>query len=189
MLATIFYEDSLAVQTKNFGLHVLILHCVADRLPITVEELDDLFEGNPRKGATNILKLFDDPHKERLHGSSPHVLAVYDRDKIHEFVNTEGRCKSIVRQAILARCQWTAKPVVVLLEDNAESVAEAILALQQKAPLAGRKPRPGERDKIFLSAAWNCGPDFRRALLKASPSLRYIVDKLEVLGLSYLETQ
>ena len=181
LLATILYEDRLAVQTKHFGLHELVLRCLGDRFPkLTHDELRVMFQANPRKGAQNVRKECEDGRKkEKLYRASRILVAVYDRDKIHDVVASGTTCKVSVRDNLRSTSPWASNLTVVLLEENTETVLTAILhAKDRGAKLAG-KPRPDERDKILQSAAWG-SVAIRDEVLAAVPSLRYLVDKLAV---------
>jgi len=181
LLATILYEDQLAVQTKHFGLHELVLRCLGDRYPgLSHDELRAMFQANPRKGAQNVRKECDDPRKkERLYRASPLLVAVYDRDKIRDVVASDTNCKASFRDSLRSTSPWGSGLIVVLLEDNTETVLAAILQAQGRGAKLAGKPRPDERDKILQSAAWG-PPSTRAEVLRAVPSLQYLVYKLSI---------
>ena len=181
LLATILYEDQLAVQTKHFGLHELVLRCLGDRFSgLGHDDLRAMFQANPRKGAQNVRKECDDPRKkEKLYRASPVLVAVYDRDKIRDVVASDTNCKASLRDSLRSTSPWGPSLTVVLLEDNTETVLAAILQAQDRGAKLSGKPRPDERDKILQSAAWGVSA-IRAEVLQAVPSLRYLVDKLAV---------
>src|SRR4051812_19056564 len=83
---TILYEDSAADgQVKEYGPHLVVKQCVADRLQKSLWDLKTL-EGMPRNGASNIIK---DCRRvpPQIGRDGRLVVAVYDADKIHREVN------------------------------------------------------------------------------------------------------
>lgn len=183
LLATILYEDQLAVEAKHFGLHELVLQCLADRFPLRLDELRAMFQASPRKGNTNVRKECDDPRRTKLYRSRI-LVAVYDSDKVRDFIASSASCKTSLRDALRRTSPWGDNLTTVFLERNTESVLAAIIEAQDRAKLPG-KPEPQPRDKILLSAAW--GPkSIRDRVLARVPSLQYLVEKLAREVTSYL---
>jgi hypothetical protein len=182
-LAKILYEDSRAVDVKDFALHLLVLRCVLERLGWPDErwyELKNLLHASPKKGDSNLLKACEDPREAR---GVRRVFAVFDSDKIRE--NTKlglsaKACKTRVREAILKRSGYASELRVVLLEQNMETVVTAVQRCKG-LPTTG-KLLPPDRDSVLASIAWR--PEqasFRACVLEAVPSLAYLVDKLAAL--------
>jgi len=81
-LAKVLYEDQQAAGANEFGLHVLVRRCVMDQLGWSddrFEELKKLLHGQPMKGDSKLLSACQ---AEREAHGFPHVIAVFDDDKI-----------------------------------------------------------------------------------------------------------
>lgn len=186
-VATILYEDQRAAQIKAYGPHEFVLQCLADRMaPLDRSDLQDVITANPRKGAPKIRQeCKDEAKRDRLYKTTRRLVAVYDRDRIKDVIATPASCTSGIRDALRSESAWGDRLIVVLLDRKTETVLDAILAVEGRGPLLS-KPRPDERDKILLRAAWQHSPAERAAVLTAVPSLAYLVAKLEELLRDFL---
>jgi len=188
---TILYEDSAADgQVKEYGPHLLVRQCVADRLGKSSWELKTL-EGIPRNGASNIVK---DCRKipPQFGRDGRLVAAVYDFDKIRHEVNkihhdvklAPGACRSQIKAALGSGCAWREQLVIVLLDRNLETVLEAVCACAptmisaELRRLAIERKQRNERDLVLKKIISPNDRAIREAVLERVPSLGYLVDKL-----------
>ena len=181
---TILYEDSAADgQVKEYGPHMVVRQCVADRLQKSPWELSTL-EGMPRNGASNIVK---DCRRvpPQVGRDGRLVVAVYDADKIHREVKLPaGACKSQIKPVLRAACTWQERLVIVFLEKNIESVLEAVCACTaipvELRRLAIERKQRNERDIVLRKILSPSDRAVRDAVLLRVPSLAYPIDKLVI---------
>jgi hypothetical protein len=186
---TILYEDSAADgQVKEYGPHMVVKQCVADRLHKSPWELKTL-EGMPRNGASNIIK---DCRRvpPQIGRDGRLVVAVYDADKIHREVNNiqpeaklpAGACKRDMKPVLRAACAWQERLEIVFLEENIETVLEAVCACAavpaELRRLAVERKQRNERDIVLRKILAPNDRALRDAVLQQVPSLGYLVDKV-----------
>jgi hypothetical protein len=186
---TILYEDSAADgPVKEYGPHLLVRQCVADRLGKSPWELSTL-EGMPRNGASNIVK---DCRRvpPQIGRDGRLVVAVYDADKIHREVNNlqrevklpAGACKRDIKPILRAACAWQERLVIVFLEENIETVLEAVCACAavsvELRRLAVERKQRNERDIVLRKILGPSDRALRDAVLQRVQSLGYLVDKV-----------
>lgn len=183
MLAKILYEDAPGADVKNFGLHVLVLRCVLERLGLPEPQmyaLREKLQGSPRKGVSNLLKACEDEREARRFRR---VFIVFDNDKIREdpkLALSRQACRTLVRQAIAKLSRYPDQLQVVLLEQNMESVVAAVQRCRG-SQVTG-KLNPLERDALLTKTAWDVDQSsLRTRVLGEVPSLAYLVDKLAAL--------
>lgn len=176
---TVLYEDSAADGlVKDYGPHVLVCRCVGDRLNKELWELHQI-EGVPKKGAT---KLRNECRRmpPQVGRDGRRVVAVYDSDRIHNDVKLPATaCMTQVKEILQAECAFRDRLIVVFLERNIETVVEAVCRctpveedLRRRA--VDRKDR-NARDIVLKKAST---AEIRSCVLRAVPSLSYLVDKL-----------
>lgn len=177
----VLYEDQRD-DSVDFGLHRLLLRCVADgRTDITDWQLAKRISGAPKKSNSKVLQACqaDLPSLTRTGGT---VVAVYDSDRAHELTKTcrRGDCKKRICAALSADCFPIDKLAVVLLVQNTETLLGLI---QRLAPgLVGQKEfetalrHKGSRlarDMIFSKAASDAG--LRQRIQTENPSFGRLV--------------
>jgi hypothetical protein len=179
-LATIFYEDARARQSKNFAPHRLILACVKDRLAererhIELRDLEELTVDIVMKGDGNLLSaLRQDASDLSVRGP---VYALFDRDRIHILLKISARADTICRPRIVREIVGHPPIVpernIVLLEQNMETVINACCEALQR-PVFENKPNPQERDDAINPVVWGTIQQ-RNAVLSRVPSFARIV--------------
>ncbi|HSO00830.1 MAG TPA: hypothetical protein VLS89_21210 [Candidatus Nanopelagicales bacterium] len=181
---TVLYEDSAADGSlKEYGPHLLVRQCVADRLGVESWTLRQL-EGMPRRGAS---KLRNDCRRipPQVGRDGRVIVAVYDADKIHRDVQLPATaCKAQMKEILAAECAWRERLVIVFLEKNLETVLSAIRACSSQLVAeetwqraVSRKDR-NARDIILKEAARPPNRPLRELVLQRVPSLGYLVGKL-----------
>jgi len=177
MTMTVLYEDQAAVKPTNYGPHILVLQCVADRVGGDPRgDLKPLSNAKPMKGSGNLRKEL----RERgalLQRSGPVVIMV-DDDKIRGCYQDLGlartSCKSQVIAAIKSECSGV-DPGIVLLNQNMETVLNVCLRALGRPPL-NSKPSPEERDQILMRCASPAvTPAQRQEILDRVPTLGRLV--------------
>jgi len=184
---TVLYEDQAQGDIKHYGPHELVMQCVCDRLRVDRWKLKTL-RGVPRNGNGNLYK---DCTREppKLGRDGGFVVAVYDFDRVREMKQLSLHamaCKSETRDALLKKCPWRDRLVVVFLDRNIETVIEAIcdcdpgLSTPEQRTRALVKKDLNARDIILgaASAPTPAGLALRNRVFERVPSFGYLVDKL-----------
>ena len=183
--ATILYEDQVEGKVTEYGPLALVKQCVCDRLNLQPWEITGI-DPLPKKGNGNVRKDCKQNLK-RLAADGRTVFAVYDSDKICEFVKLPPTaCKTLVLKRLKEGCEPSDKLVVILLERNLESVLQAICEIDRSIVSAEEQAYALERknlvarDAILRAAAAPTPPrrDLREQILARVPSLRRLVDKI-----------
>lgn len=178
MKVSIIWEDRLGVETKSFGPHEVLISGVALETGAPRKELAKLLQPVPKKGNGNVKRALASDYTKL--GRLGPVIAVLDRDKAHQLWTDVPRCISGIKE----RCRTDAPGEydLILVEDNTESILDAIRRVSPTTPLSddGAKPTPEERDQICNRFAWD--PDQRRfeELYEVCPSFRYLVKRVSL---------
>ncbi len=176
----VLYEDKAK---KCFGLHKLLVACVADNRGGTYSETSALIDGRPLGGNEEVLKACRERFEEVTRSGLP-VVALLDNDRIRTAIGVKKNASdTAVRAAITKRCPQPRLLKVVLLEQNAESVVRAARDAGVKASVAryekalGKSGRgsPEARDGILDELALRGAPMDRKNLLACSPSFAEFV--------------
>lgn len=191
-MVLVLYEDSLVRGGKptNYGPHLLLAQCVADRLAVARPRphgylardlIDRGLACNPRRGNT---KLRDAVHAnlEKHTRGGKNVVAVYDRDRIDEIVCVaDPNCTRAIVEA-LAPVGGSDRLATVLLDANLETVITTLRGCGMRADLpwdealAKRAGALGDRDRIMQNAAV-ADQAIRDRLLERMASFEYLVCK------------
>jgi hypothetical protein len=182
-VTAVLYEDSRGA-TRNFGLHGLVLACVADRIQVDRWALRTCVPCIPKNGDSNLLEACRE-HVGTLY-PYPLVLAVFDDDKIRDLLKLpadacKSACKSVVVGRIKDTCFAPSALSVTLLGRNTEDVLRAVAGCRpvEAATLTAAVDRKdvNARDAILNGAA-SADPAVRICIQKAVPSLERIVTLL-----------
>lgn len=181
--AVVLYEDQRG-PTKEFGLHNLVASCVADRTGETVWAVKSGLPAIPKKGNGNLLKACRED--EQLAASGRKIVAVFDGDEVRPLLRLPAdACRTLVRERVEEGCPFAGQLVVVLLEDNLESVIEALRRCEGAAPESARAEAershgsPESRDRLLNALAY--GPErraVRDCVLREMPSHERLVTTL-----------
>ncbi|MFO0603810.1 MAG: hypothetical protein U0324_11585 [Polyangiales bacterium] len=180
---TLLYEDS-AGERAEFGLHDLVVCCVADRLGCEPWALKDRLRGYPKNGNS---KVWTACRQElpRLTRTGHVVVAVFDNDRVRSMAKLAlDACKVRVTEAIKRGCDPASLLRVVLIEQNTESVLVGLRSLgavqgrEEAFALAIERKDVASRDILFKLAARRLTAEQRASLLAAVPSLGYLVGKV-----------
>lgn len=113
-----------------------------------------------------------------------HVVALYDRDRVHDLVPTSGRCKRELTISLRDGCSPADLLRVVLLERYTESLIAALRRGPVEELVGGdvfdralKKDR-NARDIVLKAAAREDLRAARVALRQTVPSLDYLATKL-----------
>jgi hypothetical protein len=181
----ILYEDRLlGGNPPEFGPHKLVVRYVCDRLGRNPGELDKAMVSDPKGGNSNVLRACRRDLGRLVKGGCT-VIAVYDSDKIGELVGLQRTaCKTQIVTLLKEGCAPRERLLVVLLEDNLETVlraiAEADPTLVSAADLTRAIDRKDRncRDLILRRAAVAAAGPTRKRVAEKVPSLAYLVDKI-----------
>jgi hypothetical protein len=185
-LITLLYEDKGSGGPNRFGLHELILQCVADQLQaqlpdrvVTRYSLAELAVPNPKNGNGNLRREIRDRKKlDRLAKAGP-IFALFDSDRIRELLDDD---ESIPKdgcngdQVRSARAKIDAnhdRLTIWFLHKKTETVLEAIGSIQP-----GEKPDPITRDELFIRFLRSSDAERRANILDKVPTLKRFVAKL-----------
>ena len=189
---TILYEDRCGEgQIREFGPHALVQQCVCDAIgkePWALKR-EIILHGIPKNGATKLRnECRSDRPKFGRDGS--HVIAVYDDDRIRDFVKVGAPgCKEQVKHVLRAESRLGDKLQIVLLERNLETVVATIcecdpaIAPPEVQDNALRRKKLFDRDIVLKNAAAPTAERrrLRDQLLTRVPSLGYLVNKIVAL--------
>lgn len=175
----VLYEDRRG-ERKQFGLHELVVSCVADTLGTNRWVLQPQIRCLSLKGNSKLLgKCQEELPLMTRDGSF--VVAVYDSDQMHRLLDLHaGSCRPAIRAGLERDCEPAGKLRVVLLEKNLESVIKELRDCglhisNEEMGEAVRKKRTVTRDRILNRAAHGGHRDVRMALTRAMPSFGYLV--------------
>jgi hypothetical protein len=181
----ILYEDAAVRggQVKDYGPHLLVRQCVADRLGKQLWELRQL-DANPRNGASNI-RLDCKQNPPAIGRAGGRVFAVYDFDQIHQEVKlSSSACKEQLKEVLKKECAWQDRLTIVFLERNIETVVEAVCSCasgripEDQRLKAIKHKRLNARDLILKRVLGPSDRALREAVLHEVPSFAYLVDKV-----------
>ena len=176
-LITVLYEDRHAKGEKNYGPHMLLLACVADRTGGSRYALRDQVASIALSGDGNVKRRLRDDGASL--GATGPLVAMFDNDKVRSrYPVRTGACKRELLDAVQAEAKGS--PVIVLLEQNMEDLLAACCAALKRATLSA-KPKPMQRDSILQAAAADGQGAARAAILAAMPSFKRLVDVVHAL--------
>lgn len=165
-----FYEDEWGA-TNQFGLHELIVSCIADETDQDRWILRNRFKAYPKKSDSKLLAFCRDGVVKWPH---PLLFAVFDADKLHKLLYPSGRPASEALHAELCRRCPDPRLHILLLEHNTETVVDAA------AQCLG--DTPPEKDKLFrdriLNRVANGTPQLRDCVRRAVPSFDRCVSRI-----------
>ncbi len=168
----VFYEDQAAGEIKEFGPHLLLCACVADRVESrTLWQVRDLVDGQPKKGDSKLLAACK-RHAER--DLDEVVFALFDADKLHIRLGIPKRSLDDLRAALAAEIH-SPKVVPFLLEDNLESMVHATAKCFESPIESPIAKRHNQRDKLLARAARGSRA-VRECILTAVPSFAALVE-------------
>jgi len=175
----VLYEDQRA-QTTSFGLHELVVACVADRAALARHSVAERLKGIPKKGAGNLLKACTRDVEQLCNRGRVH--AVFDCDKIRAPLNLpKDATDREVRAALEKRCGRREGLRFHLLDQNLESV---LVALDQCSNVDREQLSRAlakdliDRDLLFGSVASMSDPHVRDCIQERMPSFKDLIDAL-----------
>jgi hypothetical protein len=183
-LAVILYEDRRGPE-KEFGLHNLVVACVADDTGEDRFSLRRKLDGRPMKGVQNLLRSCRRDIR-RLSPKGQRVFALIDNDAIrqqlkHEGVTNDAEDAVIVR-AIKSGCDAPEKLHVILLKENTETVLEAAKRCDEDLPgplLAKALEKDiNARDAVLNTVAWRSERATRDCVRGHVPALNEMTQAL-----------
>ncbi|MDD5307214.1 MAG: hypothetical protein PHU25_07825 [Deltaproteobacteria bacterium] len=179
----VLYEDRRGPNLKQFGLHELLVSCVADVLGQNCWSIAKRLNGRPLKNNNQVLAWCRSPKIDLLTRAGEMVIALYDADRASELCKLPGAsCKTVVRSALNPDGLPTASLVIVLLERNTETVIEALKRAglnitDEDIRLAIDRKNLEARDRVLNKAAHGDYRAVRDKLRLDVPSFDYLVQK------------
>ena len=178
-LAVILYEDNRGAE-KGFGLHALVVACVADDLDVETFTLTKKLDGRPMNGVANIVRSCRrDVHRLAPRGQI--VFALIDNDRIRDHLSgVDARAEnSVVERVIKSQSDAPAQLEVFLLEKNTETVIEAAKrcdpSLPEDAVVQALRKNLAQRDRIFNNVARGRARAIRDCIRGSVPALHRLV--------------
>lgn len=177
-IAIILYEDERG-PTKEFGLHHLVMACVADELDLDLYKAKEYADPRPMKGVNKLLQAcWRDVRKIAARGQQ--VVALIDADHIRD--NIPGmdvhKTDEEVIGEIRKRSDAPEQLEVILLHKNAESVIEAARDCDRMIPpetvARALDKNLIQRDRIFHNVARSTR-DIRDCIRARIPALEQLV--------------
>ena len=180
---TILYEDQRG-QRQGFGLHTLVKACVFDAINGERHRVEGaLSDYRPLKGVDNVLKACRQDF-DLIAADGRSVVAVLDNDAIrHKLKLPPSASVARVEQAIRSGCQAPERLLIVLIEENMESVLAAAATCDseldpKRIERAIKRKDLLERDAIFTDFSRERARSLRDCVLGKVPSLQSLVDLL-----------
>ncbi|MEP7122983.1 MAG: hypothetical protein ABJE95_18795 [Byssovorax sp.] len=181
-VAVILYEDN-GGPVKGFGLHALVVACVADELGVEVFALAGKLDGRPMNGAANIVRSC----KRDIHRLGPQgqtVFALIDDDRIRDHVKgVDARtAEDVVVRAIKSQSDAPAQLEVFLLKKNTETVIEAAKECDRSLPddavAQALAKNLAQRDRLLNNVAYSGVRAVRDCIRGKIPALHRLVTAL-----------
>lgn len=182
-VVNVLYEDARSRVAKEFGPHVFVCACVADRLsqPCYAWDVEKRVGCVPRNGVTNVRKtLIMDFESYRAGGTE--VVAVVDGDEVRPHLKLPAdACRTQVVAAMKSGVLGADTGLeVVILEQNLETLLALAAALENfpyrdAARTAVERKQHADRDLALMKLAHSVGPDVRSDLLRQMPSADRLV--------------
>ena len=181
-LAVILYEDNRGAE-KGFGLHALVLACVADELGVEMFTLARKLDGRPMNGVANLVRSC----RRDIHRIAPHgqmVFALIDDDRVRDHlpgvdVPAGGE---IVARAIKSQSDAPEQLEVFLLVKNTETVIEAAKECDRSLPddavAQALAKNLAQRDRILNNVARTGIRAVRDCIRGKVPALHQLVAAL-----------
>jgi hypothetical protein len=181
-IAVILYEDDRGPE-KQFGLHRLVLACVADDLRVDTFTLTGKLDGRPMKGVANVLKSCRSDVR-RLGPKGQKVFALIDDDHVRDHLpGIDPRADTeTVSRMIKAQSDMAAQLEVILLKKNTETVIEAAKQCDPQIPAEAvaeaLRKHLAQRDRILNNVARNANRAVRDCIRGKVAALDQLVGAL-----------
>lgn len=159
----IFYEDDWG-QVKEFGLHELLVACVADETGADSWALRGRFEAIPKKGDSKLLAACRDDVPNMPDAL---IFALFDADKLRVLLSLPGQPTVDERLAALREHCPDPRLQLFLIDDNTETMVDAVADCLGVARPAKNKLT---RDRLLLRAARSPTSEVRNCARRAVPS-------------------
>lgn len=184
----VLYEDSAAQgNVPEFGLHNLVVSCVADRLGQSPWSLHSRIDGRPLRSNTKLLAALGEGF-DRLLDSASLVVAVLDYDEAPRLLRADETCMSALRGALCLRTPGaeellaTGRLEISFLVENLETILRSLreLGFTHAGLEAALAKKPLARDRVLNALAYaGSASAIRAALVTKVPSFGRLVAKVE----------
>lgn len=168
----IFYEDQAGREVNNFGPHMLLCACVADRTQhtVTLWDLKKRIHCQPKKSDAKLLEACRQRKELEL---DEIVFAIFDADRVHRLPGMQhGSLEQM--QAQLRALIDSPKVRPFLLDSNVETLVSAAAGCLEP-PITGDIPkRHLMRDRILNNAA-KAMRSVRDCVLERVPTFEAVV--------------
>jgi hypothetical protein len=181
LAAVILYEDARGPE-KGFGLHALVLACVADELGAEMFSLAKRLDGRPLNGVTNLLQSCR--RTSLLAPRGQKVFAVIDEDHVRDHLpGMDPRAEEeVVVRAIKGQSDAPMQLEIILLKKNTETVIEAAKHCDDRLPAAAveqaLRKHLAQRDRILNNVARAGSRAVRDCIRAKVPALERLVTSL-----------
>lgn len=163
----VLYEDQRGPR-KGFGLHELLVNCVADRTGKDRHALGGRLAAIPLKGNAKLLE------RCKVAGAfgAPFV-AVFDSDRVRRLLSLPPDATDAQVVGEIGTRSGRNEIAVALLDRNTETVVEAAAHCFGEPP---PQKSIDARDKLLLRAAWNPDDGVRKCIEVRVPSFAALAD-------------
>lgn len=169
----VFYEDQAAGKVNEFGPHLLLCACVADRLDgKSFHHVRQLLDGQPKKSDGKLLAACKQ-HAEL--DADEVVFALFDADKLHVRLKIPKAPLHEMR-TLLEKEIRSAKVRPFLLEDRLETLVDATAGCLDPTHEGPVPKRHYTRDKLLARAAYSPDRGARDCVTQSVPSFAALVD-------------
>lgn len=179
----VLYEDRLGRNVKQFGLHELLVSCVADRIGADRLNLGSSLRGLPLKSNTKVHAKCQ-RELDLLSRRGEIVIAVYDSDAAHRIADVPPEsCRPDITNGLAEGCEPKDRLRVVLLDKNLETVVEklkesGLRVSDREIRQAVEEKNLATRDIVLNRAAYGDFKEIRQKLVAGMPSFGYLVAKV-----------
>lgn len=172
---TVFYEDQAAGELNEFGPHLLLCACVADRLKTkSIWEVRRIVDGQPKKGADKLLAACK-RHAKRNRNRNEIVFALFDADKLHVHLKIPKSPLDELHAKLNGEIQ-SPKVRPFLLADSIESLVETSACCLDPPVEGPLRKRHNERDNILNRAATAASRSVRDCVTRTVPSFAALIE-------------
>ncbi len=169
----VFYEDQAAGRVNEFGPHLLLCACVADRLRTkSLHDVRKILDGQPKKSDGKLLAACK--RHAALDGDEL-VFALFDADKLHIRLKIPKAPLDELHMTLEAQIR-SPKVRAFLLDDRMETLVDATARCLDASYEGAVPKRHYTRDKLLARAAYDAGPAVRDCITRSVPSFAALVD-------------
>lgn len=169
----VFYEDQAAGRVNEFGPHLLLCACVADRLDgKSLHDIRQVLDGQPKKSDGKLLAACK---QHAALDADEIVFALFDADKLHIRLKVPKAPLDEMRTRLENEIR-SARVRPFLLEDRLETLVDATAGCMDPAHEGSVPKRHYARDKLLARAAYSFDRSVRDCVTRTVPSFTALVE-------------